>query len=55
MTNYNRKWALTHIRKNWDTLVPTDDCPYCEGTGKADDYNDCGFCEAQDLDTETKK
>ena len=45
MTQYNRKWAMTYVRKNWDTPTPTDDCPYCNGTGQADAHNACGFCE----------
>lgn len=45
MTTYNRKWAMTYVRKNWDAPIPTSDCPYCEGTGKADESNECGFCE----------
>lgn len=47
-TNDNR-WAMTYIRRDWDAVVPTDSCPYCDGTGRADDNNECGFCE--DLDT----
>lgn len=45
MTVYDRRWALTYIRKNWDGIVPTADCPYCDGTGMVDRGNECGFCE----------
>lgn len=25
-------------------VVPTADCEYCHGTGRADEANECGFC-----------
>lgn len=29
----------------YDAVRPTRDCLHCQGTGKSDDNNECGFCD----------
>lgn len=40
--NYELEAAL--VRRDWDAVVPTNECRHCKGTGKCDDDNECGFC-----------
>ena len=51
--HYQLEKAL--VRKDWDAVVSTNECLHCKGTGKCDDDNECGFCEASsDDDIQTK-
>lgn len=36
---------LSKTFDGWDAVRTADECRHCRGTGMADEYNECGFCE----------
>lgn len=35
----------------WDDVRPQSQCRHCKGTGMADEFNECGFCYADEVNT----
>ncbi len=42
----NRLLHTATMFDGWDDVRPTSECRHCQGTGMADEHNECGFCEA---------
>ena len=48
MTQFSDEYRQRYGFGGWDDLRPQSECLMCNGTGRADDHNECGFCHKED-------